>query len=313
MKNNSKFHILGSILFFVLSLISGEMSIFLPFLITIYIYLFESKQIRKLKLHVRKLAPFYILLAAYLIFYFMNVSLPTADYGRSFNLVSMSRLLVKYLLYPFFAGFDRSTVFTSLNSLMIFRALIIIGAATFVLVRSTKYLIRWPIIAFSSLWFLITVSIFLTLPGHTFSYLANIPSIGLALLIGYIFTLILSSIRVGSIKLLVMFGFILLNFTIIFLAREVDPDLRWHKRLSNLSRSSHSSLVELYPTISKDQKIKVFYDDPDVLDAIYYGNLVKAIYPQSGPSVELIKGTDRIIRGGEDIILIWKGGGFEKP
>jgi len=193
--------LIASLLFFVLCVMSKETAVVLPFILVLtHFYLRLTKRIKvSIRTLILSLAPYFVILAAYLFLHFFSFGLVSGDSYiwnlspfRAINTLGwygLWSLNIPEMLIDFVGpGFHInpnllkywSKEIIPILGLFVIQILMILGL--FMKVHKKN----WRLMAFSFLWFAFTLVPVLFLPVHKFSFYLTLPLIGVVLTLGYL-------------------------------------------------------------------------------------------------------------------------------
>lgn len=266
---NHKYRLFSFLTMF-LAFLASEMSIFIFPVIVVYIA--SSKLTGKLVNWsidvfsiIKQCTPYGLLTVLYLLFYLSYVHLPGGSvYGRYLDVTEMLRLLAKYLLYPFVAGFDRTNFLSIVNIILATKAslIVVITAWSF-----SKKNINSKLLSYGVLWFLITVSLFTLLKGHSFSYLDAIPAVGLTLIIASLWPASINK----QIQTALLVTLAILSLLSLRLTQTTDPDLNWLYAHQLAAKTAYEE-IKVSGTVTLNEA------NSDQMEATYFGKLIPALF-----------------------------------
>jgi len=268
-KNN---HLVLSIIFFILALMSKETAVILPFvLVLVHLFLFVSKEkIKNVKHFIISIIPYFVLVSFYLCMRFKYYGFAQGDsYVWNYSIKRVLNTLFWYKLWSFnipetlvdFVGpglnFNPNLFrywgkeFSIIFSLFIVQITVIFIA---VVIKFKKIIEDWKIYLFSIVWFSFSLIPVIFLPVHKFTYYLTLPLIGLCIFIGNL----LITVKVKKIFIVV---FIIVWSGLSFTTLELTKETNWITQGSKTSK-----LVFNYIQENKNDLIGnniIFYDTKD--------------------------------------------------
>lgn len=213
-----------SLLFFVMSLMSKETAVVLPFvLVLIHIYLTLTKQIKvPVRTLVLSLFPYIFILGFYLFLHFRYFGLVSGDSyvwnfapSRALNTLgwyalwtlNLPEMLVDFIgpglhLNPNLLKYWSNEIIPIFILFALQILIILVSLFKFISADRSVNKKRWLLIVFSLFWFIATLVPVLFLPVHKFTYYLTLPLIGIVLILGYL----LDKAEVGKIVIGLFLG-----------------------------------------------------------------------------------------------------------
>lgn len=281
LKNNNK-HLVLSLLFFVLALMSKETAIVLPFILFLvhYFFVFTKDKVNKNKSFIFSVIPYFVLLFIYLFMRYKYYGFAQGDsYLWDFSFKKFLNSLVWYKLWSFnipetlvdfvgpglklnhnlFKYWGRE--FTIIFSLFAIQILIL-GVS--VINKFKNVLKEWKVYLFSIVWFIFTLVPVLFLPVHKFTYYLTLPIIGIVICVS---TLL---INIKFNKLILIFMLIWISNS--FVTLELSKNTNWITQGAKTSKN-----VFKYFEGNKNKYINkdvLFYDTKDDKDLPFSPTLI---------------------------------------
>lgn len=228
-----------SLLFFILALLSKELTIITPLLLVLVLITQKrSLNAKDVKDALKKTLPFFVILGVYLflrltIFNFQN----TLNFYNSQNIYSANafvriltflNLLPDYLallIFPWNLFIERGAiVITSIN----FRIILILTSIILAFIISIKYFKTKPIFLFSLLWFFvcfIPTSGIIPINGIFYEHFLYFPSVGFFILLSQ---LIIYFLKTSSNVLKTFIGGLFLIYLLFLMIKTIDRNFDWH-------------------------------------------------------------------------------------
>lgn len=277
-KNRKNISYFFSLLFFFLAIASKETAISLPFVLLLIdlCFLKEKKSFSSwLKKRSRIILPFLIFIGIYL---FLRLFFFGFSQGEEYKFVLSSKSIIKNLLWYFLwsVGFPETFVnitildpiyfynpgfFTDLGKggamtnflFLTFFVFCLLGVKLFFQNFSKKrFKRRLLLICFSSIWFLITLSLVMFFPFHKFSYSVTLPLFGASLLLALVLKEMINFSRVFF--FLSLFLFLLANISSYSLAFKTH----WSVKRAKIAKKVLTFFKENYPQLPERPKIYFF-------------------------------------------------------
>lgn len=255
-----------SLIVFILGIMTNELMMTLPFMISIYL-------VMEKKFKLRRIVTFFAVSSVYLLFRVWRSFPATASYSRAENLNELLRNLRDYFLWTFnwpeeihnqFVTFFKlnplflkdfgGTVFLFLLSMLVFMVCLWFLPAWQIMWH--KQISRFRLGAFGWGWFLVTLLPVLYFGQHRFSYYLPIPLAGL--LVGS-FSLFQTwsgkQAKKFTTGILVIVG--LLWYLAAWKNIEFNTYVHWAPRRAALSRQIVKQMISVYPTLPRGSVVVI--------------------------------------------------------